>query len=108
MPKWSGCHKVVDVVVQIGSFLKAPPASWLPLLSPLHALAWLNAEGGVSESSLPLVSDNRIYSRSAVAEVCTWRLRIIPMTLLSASPSSSSQDQGNSGWLNALEEEYTP
>lgn len=35
-------------------------------------------------------------------------LRIIPMTLLSASPSSSSQAGGGSGWLNALEEEDTP
>ena len=48
--------EMAHLVVQIGSLLKAPPPTWLPLTledagppgSPLHALVWLNAEGGDS------------------------------------------------------------
>lgn len=50
---------MVGAVVQIGSFLKAP-TFWLPFTlqdtgppwSPLHTLAWLNAEGRDLGSSL--------------------------------------------------------
>lgn len=54
---------------QIGAFLKLlllPGCHSLlrtldPPRSPLHALAWLSAEGGDSEASLLHVSDDRIY-----------------------------------------------